>query len=95
MALDYAEDGTVSASVDAAGLFGLANLRRRHSARAGDVPSARAERSTGADDKRFASFWERTYPDVRRSCEAAIRSTHGPTIQDRASYAPNHERGEG
>jgi ATP-dependent helicase HrpB len=65
--LDYAEDGTVSASVKLQELFGLAETPRIGARREPVLlvllaPNGRPVQLT----RDLGSFWERTYPEVRK-----------------------------
>jgi ATP-dependent helicase HrpB len=96
MALDYAEDGTVSASVKLQELFGLADSPTVGSARVPVTfhllaPNARPVQTT----RDLRSFWERTYPEVRK--ELRGRYPKHPWPEDPWTAQPTHRttRGRG
>lgn len=85
--LDYAEDGTVSASVKLQELFGLADTPRvgpRHEPvlLALLAPNGRPVQMT----RDLKSFWDRTYPEVRR--ELRGRYPKHPWPEDPWNAAP-------
>ena len=88
-ALDYAEDGTVSASVKLQELFGLADSPTVGSARVPVTfhllaPNARPVQTT----RDLRSFWERTYPEVRK--ELRGRYPKHPWPEDPWTAQPTH-----
>ncbi len=89
MALDYADDGSVSASVKLQELFGLAESPTIGSARTPVTfhllaPSGRPVQTT----RDLRSFWERTYPEVRR--ELRGRYPKHPWPDDPWTAQPTH-----
>jgi ATP-dependent helicase HrpB len=67
VALDYAEDGSVSASVKLQELFGLADTPRIGPRRVAVSLSLLAPNGRPVQITRdLRSFWDRTYPDVRK-----------------------------
>jgi len=89
MALDYAEDGTVSASVKLQELFGLAESPTIGTARVPVTfhllaPNARPVQTT----RDLRSFWERTYPEVRK--ELRGRYPKHPWPEDPWTAQPTH-----
>jgi ATP-dependent helicase HrpB len=97
MALDYADDGTVSASVKLQELFGLAESPTVGTARVPITfhllaPNGRSVQTT----RDLRSFWERTYPDVRK--ELRGRYPKHPWPEDPWTAQPTHRttrRGKG
>jgi ATP-dependent helicase HrpB len=94
MALDYAEDGTVSASVKLQELFGLAESPTIGTARVPVTfhllaPNARPVQTT----RDLRSFWERTYPEVRK--ELRGRYPKHPWPEDPWSAQPTHRTTKG
>ena len=98
MTLDYAEDGTVSASVKLQELFGLAESPTIGAARVPVTfhllaPNARPVQTT----RDLRSFWERTYPEVRK--ELRGRYPKHPWPEDPWTAQPTHRttrrRGKG
>ncbi len=89
MALDYAEDGTVSVSVKLQELFGLAESPTVGTARVPITfhllaPNGRPVQTT----RDLRSFWERTYPDVRK--ELRGRYPKHPWPEDPWTAQPTH-----
>ncbi len=89
MALEYAEDGSVAASVKLQELFGLAHsptLGPRETAVTFHLlaPNGRPVQST----RDLRSFWERTYPEVRK--ELRGRYPKHPWPEDPWSARPTH-----
>jgi ATP-dependent helicase HrpB len=81
MAIDYAEDGSVSVSVKLQELFGLAETPRIGPANTPITfhllaPNGRPVQTT----QDLKSFWERTYPEVRKELRGAIRGIRGRRI---------------
>ena len=60
------EDGRVKASVKLQDVFGLVATPRRPAPRARSVRAPGAEWPAGAVDADLRSFWDRTYPEVRK-----------------------------
>ena len=97
MALDYAEDGSVSASVKLQELFGLAESPTVGTARVPVTfhllaPNGRPVQTT----RDLRSFWERTYPEVRK--ELRGRYPKHPWPEDPWTAQPTHRttrRGKG
>jgi ATP-dependent helicase HrpB len=97
MALDYAQDGSVSASVKLQELFGLAESPTVGTARVPVTfhllaPNGRPVQTT----RDLRSFWERTYPEVRR--ELRGRYPKHPWPEDPWTAKPTHRttrRGKG
>ena len=95
MALDYAEDGSVSASVKLQELFGLAESPTIGTARIPVTfhllaPNGRPVQTT----RDLRSFWERTYPEVRK--ELRGRYPKHPWPEDPWTAQPTHRtRGKG
>jgi len=89
MALDYAEDGSVSASVKLQELFGLAESPIIGTARIPVTfhmlaPNGRPVQTTSD----LRSFWERTYPEVRK--ELRGRYPKHPWTEDPWTAQPTH-----
>ena len=89
MTLDYAEDGSVSASVKLQELFGLAESPTVGAARVPVTfhllaPNGRPVQTT----RDLRSFWERTYPEVRR--ELRGRYPKHPWPEDPWTAQPTH-----
>ena len=87
--LTYLEDGTVSASVKLQELFGLAETPRIGAARVPVTfhllaPNGRPVQTT----QDLRSFWERTYPEVRK--ELRGRYPKHPWPEDPWSASPTH-----
>ncbi|MFN7980295.1 MAG: ATP-dependent helicase C-terminal domain-containing protein [Vicinamibacterales bacterium] len=87
--LDYAEDGTVSASVKLQELFGLADtpvigLRREPVLLLLLAPNGRPVQTT----RDLRSFWTRTYPEVRK--ELRGRYPRHPWPEDPWTATPTH-----
>ena len=88
-ALDYRADGTVAASVKLQELFGLRETPRIGTRREPVIllllaPNGRPVQTT----RDLKSFWERTYPEVRR--ELRGRYPKHPWPEDPLSAAPTH-----
>jgi ATP-dependent helicase HrpB len=88
-ALDYREDGSIVAAVKLQELFGLAETPRLGPARQPVTfellaPNGRPVQTT----RDLRSFWERTYPEVRR--ELRGRYPKHPWPEDPWSAAPTH-----
>ncbi|MEO5741007.1 MAG: ATP-dependent helicase C-terminal domain-containing protein, partial [Vicinamibacterales bacterium] len=89
MALDYAEDGSVSASVKLQELFGLAESPAIGTARVPVTfhllaPNGRPVQTT----RDLRSFWARTYPEVRK--ELRGRYPKHPWPEDPCTAQPTH-----
>jgi len=89
MTLDYAEDGSVSASVKLQELFGLAESASIGTARIPVTfhllaPNGRPVQTT----RDLRSFWERTYPEVRK--ELRGRYPKHPWPEDPWTAQPTH-----
>jgi ATP-dependent helicase HrpB len=87
--VDYAEDGTVSAAVKLQELFGLAETPRLGPRRVPVTfyllaPNGRPVQTTSD----LRSFWERTYPEVRR--ELRGRYPKHPWPEDPWTATPTH-----
>ena len=87
--LDYAEDGSVSASVKLQELFGLAESPTIGTARISVTfhllaPNGRPVQTT----RDLRSFWERTYPEVRK--ELRGRYPRHPWPEDPWTAPPTH-----
>ena len=97
MTLDYADDGSVSASVKLQELFGLAESPTIGAARVPVTfhllaPNGRPVQTT----RDLRSFWERTYPEVRK--ELRGRYPKHPWPEDPWTAQPTHRttrRGKG
>lgn len=92
--LEYEEDGTVSASVKLQELFGLAETPRLGPRKAPVVfellaPSGRPVQRT----RDLHSFWERTYPAIRKALRA--RYPKHPWPQDPWTATPTHRTKSG
>jgi ATP-dependent helicase HrpB len=89
MPLDYAEDGSVSVSVKLQELFGLAESPALGPRRVAVTfhllaPNGRLVQTT----RDLGSFWERTYPEVRK--ELRGRYPKHPWPDDPWSARPTH-----
>ncbi len=89
MTLDYADDGSVSASVKLQELFGLAESPTIGTARVPVTfhllaPNGRPVQTT----RDLRSFWERTYPEVRK--ELRGRYPKHPWPEDPWTAQPTH-----
>ena len=98
MALEYAEDGTVSASVKLQELFGLAESPTIGAARVPVTfhllaPNARPVQTT----RDLRSFWERTYPEVRKELARPLSeaSVAGRSVDGAADASDDTEGGKG
>ena len=94
MTLDYADDGSVSASVKLQELFGLAESPTIGTARVPVTfhllaPNGRPVQTT----RDLRSFWERTYPEVRK--ELRGRYPKHPWPEDPWTAQPTHRTTEG
>jgi ATP-dependent helicase HrpB len=94
MTLEYGEDGTVSASVKLQELFGLAESPTIGAARVPVTfhllaPNARPVQTT----RDLRSFWERTYPEVRK--ELRGRYPKHPWPEDPWTAQPTHRTTKG
>lgn len=90
MKLNYAEDGSVSASVKLQELFGLAESPTIGAARVPVIfhllaPNGRPVQTT----RDLRSFWERTYPEIRK--ELRGRYPKHPWPEDPWSARPTHK----
>jgi ATP-dependent helicase HrpB len=88
-ALDYREDGSIVAAAKLQELFGLAETPRVGAGRVGVVfellaPNGRPVQTT----RDLHSFWERTYPEVRR--ELRGRYPRHPWPEDPWTAPPTH-----
>ena len=87
MRLEYAEDGTVSASVKLQELFGLAETPRIGLQREPVLLSLLAPNGRSVQVTRdLRSFWDRTYPEVRK--ELRGRYPKHPWPEDPAGAEP-------
>jgi ATP-dependent helicase HrpB len=87
--LDYQEDGTVSASVKLQELFGLADTPRIGNRREPVVLSLLAPNGRPVQVTRdLRSFWDRTYPEVRK--ELRGRYPKHPWPEDPWNATPTH-----
>jgi ATP-dependent helicase HrpB len=89
--LDYQEDGTVSASVKLQELFGLAETPRIGPRREPVLLSLLAPNGRPVQLTRdLRSFWDRTYPEVRK--ELRGRYPKHPWPEDPWNAPPTHRR---
>ncbi len=94
MAIDYRDDGSVVVSVKLQELFGLAETPRLGPARVPVTfellaPNGRLVQTT----RDLRSFWERTYPEVRR--ELRGRYPRHPWPEDPWNATPTHRTTKG
>ena len=89
MTIEYADDGTVSVAVKLQELFGLAETPRLGASATPITfhllaPNARPVQTT----RDLKSFWERTYPEVRK--ELRGRYPRHPWPEDPWNAPPTH-----
>jgi ATP-dependent helicase HrpB len=94
VALRYGDDGTVTAAVKLQELFGLADTPCLGPARTPVVVELLAPNGRPVQTTRdLRSFWERTYPEVRK--ELRGRYPKHPWPEDPWSARPTHRTGTG